>query len=146
MTRLTEKMIVQIISMSIYSPSSSGEVGIPDSDLDSLPASDIKGSESAKVGSMDWSSSRNPGTLSGDGAWVRYTNSAPYADVVGISQSNCTMILISTWEVSNFMAESLISEDLELNPDDMDDSYEIAVDSATPRLYLGSLFSSPESL
>jgi hypothetical protein len=73
---------------------------------------------------------------------VGYTDSAPHADVVGISHSSYTMILISTQEVSSSTTES---EDLKPNSD-MDDSYEIAVNSTTAGFYLGSLFSSTEFL
>jgi hypothetical protein len=131
-------------------PLSSGEVCCSLSpDSDSLLASNVKDSEFAafnKVESTASSSSHNTDAHLGDGAWVGYTDSAPHADMVGVSHSNYTMTLISTREVSSSLTESLVSEDLEPNPADMDDSYEIAVDSDTARLYLGSLFSSTESL
>lgn len=137
------------ISNDHYRPSSSGEVDVPNSDSDSLLTPDVKDSESTafnKVEATASMSSHNADAQLGDGAWVGYTDSAPHADMAGVGHSNYTMTLISTREVSGSTTESVISEDLEPNRDDMDDSYEIAVDSVTARLYLGSLFSSTESM
>jgi hypothetical protein len=132
-----------------YRPSSSGVVGVPNSDSDLLLTPDVKDSESAALNKVEITastSSHNADAHLVDGAWVGYTDSAPHANIAGLSHSSYTMTLISTREVSNFTTESVILEDLEPNPDDMDDSYEIAADSATARLYLGSLFSSTESM
>jgi hypothetical protein len=130
-------------------PSISREVGVPNSNSDSVPASDVKDSETAafnKVENTASSSGCNEGAYFEYGAWVGYTDSAPRADMVGVNHSNYTMTLISTREVSISTTGSLTSEDPHPDLDDVDDSYEIAIDSATARLYLGSLFSSTESL
>jgi hypothetical protein len=66
--------------------------------------------------------------------------------MVGTSSSNYAMTLISTWKVSSSMTGGLRLEYPQPDGDNMDDSYEIAVDYATVRLYFGSLSSSTQSL
>jgi len=124
-------------------------VDMPNLDSGSLKASDGMNSKTPafyKGNSTASSHSHHDSAYSEHDAWVGYTDSAPHIDMVGTSSSNYTMTLISTREVSSSTTGSLKSEYPQPDGDDMDDSYKIAVDSATVRLYLGSLSSSTESL
>ncbi len=99
-----------------------------------------------KGNGMSSSSSRLDSLCSEHDAWVVYPESAPRVDMVRMSHSNYAMAVKTTQEAPGSTTGSLISEDHQSDADDADDSYEIAVDSATARLYLGSLFSSRQSL
>lgn len=78
------------------------------------------------------------------GAGAGYSHSSPHAD--GLAESNHRLTMIKTREVAGSTTKELVPEGLISNPDDMDDSYDIDIDSTTARLYLGSLFSSTESI
>jgi hypothetical protein len=130
-------------------PSSYKAIDMPDLDSGSLKASDGMNSKTPafnKGNSTASSHSCHDSAYSEQDAWVGYTDSAPHIDMVGTSSSNYTMTLISTREMSSSTTGSLRPEYPQPDADDMDGSYEIAVDSATVRLYLGSLSSSTESL
>lgn len=79
------------------------------------------------------------------GAWVGYSNLSPHADAEGVKEPNYCLTNINAQDASGTITGGMTSEDLQPTRDDMEDSYNMVLNSATKRLDLDSS-SSCESL